>query len=54
MYINYKHVANMKGTINGSRQPRGTQVKKGCEPLLCVDCHDLREVFLESIKQTVT
>ena len=27
-YINYKHFANMKGTINGNRLPRGRQVKK--------------------------
>jgi hypothetical protein len=31
--INYKHFANMKGTIYGNRQPRGTQVRKGWEPL---------------------
>jgi hypothetical protein len=27
-YINYKHFANMKGTINGNGLPRGRQVKK--------------------------
>ena len=32
-YNNYKHFANMKGTIYGNRLPRGTQVKKGWGPL---------------------
>jgi hypothetical protein len=32
--INYKHFANMKVTIYGNRLPRGTQVKKGREPLV--------------------
>jgi hypothetical protein len=31
-YINYKHFADMKGTIYGNRLPRDMQVKRGWEP----------------------
>jgi len=31
--MNYKHFANMKGTIYGNRLPMGMQVKKRWKPL---------------------
>ena len=33
-YINYKHFANMKGTIYGNRLSRGMQVKRSWEPVI--------------------
>jgi hypothetical protein len=33
-YVNYKHFVNKKGTLYEYMLPRGTQVKKGWEPLL--------------------
>jgi hypothetical protein len=32
--INYKHFAHMKGRIYENNLPRGTQVKKGREPII--------------------
>jgi hypothetical protein len=41
-YINYKHFANMKGTLCKIGLPRGTEVKKKIfEPLCCIMVHCL-------------